>query len=79
MVGLLIFLQSIRRLIHFQMKALLTVALAIILSGCAEDTPSAEEVREHFERGLSGQGHLVPIDRPDDPATRPTSTFPDSN
>jgi hypothetical protein len=73
------FLQSIRRLLHFPMKALLSIALVLILSGCAEDTPPAQEVRDQFERGLGGQGHIVPIDRPDDPATRPASTFPDSN
>ncbi|MEO7165869.1 MAG: hypothetical protein ABI787_05690 [Spartobacteria bacterium] len=40
------------------MKPLLAATLALLLGGCAENTPPAEEVREHFERGLSGQAAL---------------------
>ena len=58
------------------MKPLLTLALTLILSGCAADTPSAEEVREHFERGISGGGRLVPIERVSDPALAPDAGFP---
>jgi hypothetical protein len=57
------------------MKPLFIAVLAVLLSGCAENTPSAATVREHFERGLSGQGRLVPLDHPEDaippPADQP--------
>ncbi|HEY1583543.1 MAG TPA: hypothetical protein VGF73_10640 [Chthoniobacterales bacterium] len=58
------------------MKALCLLFLLTGMSGCAENTPPAEEVREHFERGLSGQGHLVPLDQPDQPIARPESAAP---
>jgi len=53
------------------MKPLFMAVLAAILSGCAENTPPAETVREHFERGLSGQGRLVPLDHPENPIPPP--------
>jgi len=59
------------------MKPLLIFILASIGTGCAENTPRPEEVREHFERGLSGQGQIVPLENPNPeqpiapPADRP--------
>jgi len=59
------------------MKPLLVLIFTGIVSGCAENTPPAEEVREHFERGLSGQGQIVPLENPNPeqpiapPADRP--------
>jgi hypothetical protein len=50
------------------MKPLSILIFASILCGCAENRPPADEVREHFERGLSGQGHIVPLGNPEDPA-----------
>jgi len=54
-------------------KPLLAVLLVAssLLAACAGDTPPAEEVREHLERGVSGQGSLGPIDRGDDPYVNP--------
>jgi len=46
------------------MKPLLMLILACLGSGCAENTPTTEEVREHFERGISGQGQIVPFENP---------------
>jgi hypothetical protein len=48
------------------MKPLFILLPAAILAGCAENTPPAATVREHFERDLSGQGHLMPLDHPED-------------
>ncbi len=50
------------------MKPLLTVTVAIFLVGCAADTPSAQEVHDQFERGLSGHGQIVPLDQPETPS-----------
>ena len=46
-------------------------AATLLVGGCAEETPTAEDVREHFQRGLTGQGQLGPIDRQDDPYVNP--------
>lgn len=51
------------------MKPLLTAILALVLGGCAVDTPPAEEVGEQFQRGLSGQGKIVPLDRSEGPSS----------
>jgi cytochrome c556 len=53
-------------------------AAGLIASGCASDTPPAEEVREHFQRGLSGQGQLGPIDRGDEPFGDPRAGNPNA-
>jgi PBP1b-binding outer membrane lipoprotein LpoB len=55
------------------MKPLLTVAVALFLNGCAAETPSAEEVRDQFQRGASGHGQIVPIDNPEKPNSDPTA------
>lgn len=49
------------------MKPLVFLALLVSMFGCAENTPPAEEVREQFERGFSGQGHVVPLGAPENP------------
>jgi len=52
----------------------LSIPLAIawlILSGCADpiEQRSTQEVQGQFERGVTGQGKLGPLERsPDDPA-----------
>jgi hypothetical protein len=56
--------------------ALSASAVTLLLGGCAQDTPPAEEVREHFQRGLSGEGQLGPIDRGDDPYVNPEGMGP---
>jgi hypothetical protein len=53
------------------MKPLVVISLVFIASGCAENTPPAEVVREHFEQGLSGQGRIVPLDNPEEPIPKP--------
>ncbi len=55
------------------MKALLIAVLAGIMSGCAENTPPAAEVRQQFERGITGHGRLVPLDDPAKPIPPPES------
>ena len=49
------------------MKPLVFLALLVSMFGCAENTPPAEEVREQFERGFSGQGRVVPLGAPENP------------
>ena len=52
------------------MKLLATLLVAIAgiwTSGCATDSPAAEDVQEHLQRGASGQGELGPLDRGNDP------------
>ena len=56
------------------MKPLLVAILALVLGGCAVETPPASEVGEQFQRGLSGQGHIVPLDRSEDASLNPPVT-----
>jgi hypothetical protein len=45
----------------------------LVVGGCADplEQHSAREVQGQFERGVTGQGTLGPIERPaDDPASR---------
>jgi len=41
----------------------------ILLGGCADpiERPMANEAQEKFQRGITGNGTLGPIDRSDDP------------
>ena len=53
------------------MKAFSTaflIAVAIFVAGCADplEKPVMQEVPAKFQRGLTGQGTLGPIDRTDD-------------
>jgi hypothetical protein len=55
-----------------RMSILLTLAW-LVAGGCADpiEKHSAREVQGQFERGVTGQGTLGPIERPpDDPAAR---------
>ena len=57
------------------MKPLLIAILALVLGGCAANTPSGEEVGAQFERGLSGQGQIVPLeDNSEGPSLNPPVT-----
>jgi len=47
--------------------AALVSASTLVIGGCAGETPPAEEVGEQFQRGVTGEGQLGPIDRSDDP------------
>ncbi|HEX4664978.1 MAG TPA: hypothetical protein VH207_00155 [Chthoniobacterales bacterium] len=58
------------------MKPLSILFLLGVLSGCAENTAPAEEVRDHFERGLSGQGRIVPLEQPGEPVPPPPEATP---
>jgi len=61
------------------MKRLLAAAAsasALLIGGCAENTPPAEEVREQFRRGFSGEGQIGPIDRSNDPYVNPRGMEP---
>ena len=51
--------------------AILLAIASLTLSGCADplEQRSTQEVQQQFERGVTGQGTLGPVDRPaDDPA-----------
>jgi hypothetical protein len=45
------------------------IASAILLAGCADplEKPMVEEAQQKFQRGITGNGTLGPIDRSDDP------------
>ena len=49
---------------------------ALILGGCADplEQTTVQDVQEHFQRGVSGQGHLTPNDSPNDPLGRPSAS-----
>lgn len=49
------------------MKPLFVIALAFLSLSCAENPPPAETVREHFERGVSGEGEVVPLEHGTEP------------
>ena len=54
-----------------RMAILFLIALTLITGGCADpmEQRSTEEVGGQFQRGVTGQGTLGPIDRPPgDPA-----------
>ena len=44
-------------------------AASIVLIGCADplEKPMVQEAQEKFQRGITGNGTLGPIDRSDDP------------
>ncbi len=56
------------------MKPLLLIPLAFLAINCAQDQPPAEVVREHFERGVSGEGQVVPLDHESEPNLNPPVT-----
>ena len=50
------------------------IANAILLAGCADplEKPMMQEVPEKFQRGITGNGTLGPMDRSDDPTIKET-------
>jgi hypothetical protein len=42
---------------------------AVLFGGCADpiEKPITQEAQEKFQRGITGQGQLGPMDRTDDP------------
>ena len=52
----------------------LFLGAAVFLEGCADplEKPMVEEVPAKFQRGITGNGTLGPIDRSDDPSFRET-------
>jgi hypothetical protein len=48
---------------------------ALILGGCADplEQTTVQDVQEHFQRGVSGQGHLVPNDSENNQPGRPSA------
>jgi hypothetical protein len=58
-----------------RLKALsIAFSIAVLLSGCADplEKPSVQEVPEKFQRGITGNGTLGPVDRSDDPTIKET-------
>jgi len=50
------------------MKPLSAVAIALLLSGCATDTPSAQEVHDQFQSDFpAARGQFVPAGNPENP------------
>jgi hypothetical protein len=50
------------------------IASAILIGGCADpiEKPMVQEAQEKFQRGITGQGTLGPMDRTDDPYIKQT-------
>lgn len=55
---------------------LFATAWVVILGGCADplEQTTVQDVQEHFQRGVSGQGHLVPNDSEDIQTGRPSAS-----
>ncbi|MGI8889255.1 MAG: hypothetical protein ACR2G0_00525 [Chthoniobacterales bacterium] len=56
------------------MRPLLVVLLAFLIVNCAQDQPASETVREHFARGVAGEGEVVPLDHEGQPNLNPPVT-----
>ena len=50
------------------------IASALLFAGCADplEKPVIQEVPEKFQRGITGNGTLGPVDREDDPYIKQT-------
>ena len=50
------------------------IATAVLLAGCADplEKPLMQEAGEKFQRGITGNGTLGPMDRSDDPTIKET-------
>jgi hypothetical protein len=48
------------------------IASAILIAGCADplEKPVVQEAQEKFQRGVTGNGTIGPVDRSDDPNIR---------
>ena len=55
---------------------LFATVYALILGGCADplEQTTVQDVQEHFQRGVSGQGHLVPNDSENNQLGRPSAS-----
>jgi len=53
---------------------LLLASAAFLLGGCADplEKPIVQEAQEKFQRGITGNGTLGPVDRSDDPNIKET-------
>jgi hypothetical protein len=60
------------------LKACIVVFLlanaVLVLGGCADplEKPMVQEAQEKFQRGITGNGTLGPVDRSDDPNIKET-------
>jgi len=54
--------------------AFLVVSAAFLLGGCADplEKPMVQEAQEKFQRGITGNGTLGPVDRSNDPNIKET-------
>jgi hypothetical protein len=50
------------------------IASAILIAGCADplEKPLGQEAQEKFQRGITGNGTLGPVDRSDDTTIKET-------
>ena len=55
---------------------LFATAWVLMLGGCADplEQTTVQDVEEHFQRGVSGQGHLVPNDSENNQPGRPSAS-----
>jgi hypothetical protein len=55
---------------------LFATGCALILEGCADplEQTTVQDVQEHFQRGVSGQGHLTPDDSSNNPPGYPPAS-----
>jgi hypothetical protein len=58
------------------MKPLLTAVIALSLAACEAEKPPGQEVRDQFERGISGHGQFVPVDHQETPNSEPNAGGP---
>ena len=58
------------------MKPVFVVLLALLAGACAQNPPPGDTVRAHFERGISGEGEVVPLEDDTAPNLNPPVTQP---
>jgi hypothetical protein len=58
------------------LSAAFCIGSAMLAAGCADplEKPVTQEASEKFQRGITGHGELGPMDRPDDPNTKPSES-----
>jgi len=59
-----------------RLSILFGIAWALLMGGCADplERRSAEEVQSQLQRGISGQGHLVPSESINNPTGAPSAS-----
>jgi hypothetical protein len=59
-----------------RLSILVALACALSIDGCADplERRSAEEVGSQLQRGISGQGHLVPSESINNPTGGPSAS-----